>query len=34
MDKLDRKQNDIYTQTKIEGRKTTAQMFDKFVQTF
>ena len=33
MDKLDRKQKDVYTQTKLESRKTHAQMFDKFIQT-
>jgi hypothetical protein len=33
MNQLDKKQKDVYTQTKIESRKTAAQKFDKFIQT-
>jgi hypothetical protein len=33
MEKLDRKQKDILVNSKLENRKTAAQMIDKFIQT-
>jgi hypothetical protein len=33
MEKLDRKQKDVLANSKIENRKTAAQMIDKFIQT-
>lgn len=33
MDKLDRKQKDILVNSKLENRRTAAQMIDKFIQT-
>lgn len=33
MEKLDRKQKDILHNTKVDNRKTAAQMIDKFIQT-
>lgn len=33
MEKLDRKQKDVLIHSKLENRKTAAQMIDKFIQT-